>query len=77
MDFIYTKYVQDFKKLTEDCHSHVVGDKDTPERKLSVSPNPFESNHYFIYNILSIDILNATFFYVIFFRRKNRKIFKI
>ena len=37
---------KDFKALTEDCHSHVVGDKETPERRQSVSPNPFESKYF-------------------------------
>lgn len=40
-----TKFLTDdeflnFKNLTENCHSHVVGDKETPERRHSVSPNP-------------------------------------
>jgi len=39
----FTKYLDDsefleFKNLTEECHNHVIGDKDTPERKASVSP---------------------------------------
>ena len=34
---------QHFKSLSEECHNHVVGDKDTPHRRDSVSPNPLES----------------------------------
>jgi len=41
-NFLSDDEFMDFKALSEDCHSHVVGDKETPERRQSVSPNPFE-----------------------------------
>ena len=36
---------QNFKTVTEDCHSHVVGHREAPDRRHSLSPSPYDSNY--------------------------------
>ena len=51
----FKSFPQQFKSLSEECHNHVVGDKDTPRRD-SVSPNPLESESSHLVN----DIMTST-----------------
>ena len=37
--------LQNFKTVTEDCHSHVVGHREAPDRRHSLSPSPYDSNY--------------------------------